>query len=81
MNIHRKVTFNIIDLSLPLETYRNIYILVPPRIISHSPENMRMTVREGRSARFSCLATGHPVPTIIWHFNGLSRPGIVSTGR
>lgn len=63
-----------------LETYRSISILVPPRIISHSPQNMRMTVREGRTARFSCRATGHPVPSIIWHVNALSRPGVLSTG-
>jgi hypothetical protein len=55
-------------------------ILVPPRIIAHSPEHMHMTIREGRDARFSCIATGHPVPTIIWHVNGLSRPGIVTMG-
>jgi len=42
---------------------------------------MRMTVREGRDARFSCMATGHPTPEIIWHVNGLSRPGIVTLGR
>jgi hypothetical protein len=41
---------------------------------------MRMTVREGHDARFSCEATGHPKPTIIWHVNGLSRPGIETTG-
>jgi hypothetical protein len=41
---------------------------------------MRMTVREGREARFSCSATGHPVPNIIWHVNGLSRPGIMTKG-
>jgi hypothetical protein len=41
---------------------------------------MRMTVREGREARFSCIATGHPVPNIIWHVNGLSRPGIMTKG-
>ena len=41
---------------------------------------MRLTVREGRNARFSCRATGHPEPNIIWHVNGLSRPGLLSMG-
>ncbi|CAF1298909.1 unnamed protein product [Adineta steineri] len=54
-------------------------VLIPPRIISHTPEHMHMTVREGRDAEFSCIASGHPTPTIIWHVNGLSRPGIVAT--
>jgi hypothetical protein len=54
-------------------------ILVPPQVISHSPEDMRMTVREGRDARFSCAASGRPAPIILWHVNGLSRPGTVTT--
>ncbi len=41
---------------------------------------MHMTVREGRDVQFSCTATGHPIPIIIWHVNGLSRPGIVTMG-
>jgi Immunoglobulin domain len=56
-----------------------LVLLVPPRIVSHSPEHMHMTVREGRDARFSCTAFGRPVPVIVWHVNGLSRPGTVST--
>ena len=55
--------------------------LVPPQVISHSPEDMRMTVREGRDARFSCTASGRPAPVILWHVNGLSRPGIVTTSK
>ena len=39
---------------------------------------MRITVRQGRDARFSCIATGNPTPTILWHVNGLSRPGIIT---
>jgi hypothetical protein len=39
-----------------------------------------MTVREGRNARFSCAASGRPAPVILWHVNGLSRPGTVTTG-
>jgi hypothetical protein len=39
-----------------------------------------MTVREGRDARFSCIASGRPVPVILWHVNGLSRPATVITG-
>jgi len=54
-------------------------ILVPPRIISHSPEHMRMTVREGRNARFSCIASGRPAPVIVWDVNGLSRSATVTT--
>ena len=56
-------------------------ILVPPQVIAHSPEDMRMTVREGRDARFSCTASGRPAPVILWHVNGLSRPGIVTTSK
>ena len=54
------------------------FVLVPPRIISHSPKHMHLTVREGRDARFSCMAFGRPVPVIVWHVNGLSRPALVS---
>ncbi|CAF1498227.1 unnamed protein product [Rotaria magnacalcarata] len=54
-------------------------ILIPPRIISHSPEHMRKTIREGHNARFSCTASGRPTPVIVWHVNGLSRPAIVTT--
>jgi hypothetical protein len=66
----------------PVYLSRHIYylFLVPPQIVSHSPEHMRMTVREGHDARFLCVATGHPAPTIIWHVNGLSRPGIERMG-
>ncbi|CAF2886222.1 unnamed protein product [Rotaria sp. Silwood2] len=53
-------------------------VLVPPRIISHSPEHMRMTVREGNDAQFSCTATGHPTPSIIWHVNSLLKSDTVT---
>jgi hypothetical protein len=66
---------------ISLERHVILYsILVPPQIISHSPEHMRMTVRENRSARFSCIATGRPAPIIVWHVNGLSRPATVTMG-
>jgi len=40
---------------------------------------MRMTVREGHNAQFSCTAFGRPTPVIVWHVNGLSRPGTITT--
>ncbi|CAF4380051.1 unnamed protein product, partial [Rotaria socialis] len=54
-------------------------ILMPPRIISHSPEHMRKTIREGHNARFSCTASGRPTPIILWHVNGVLRPATVTT--
>ncbi|UJR27871.1 hypothetical protein I4U23_009136 [Adineta vaga] len=54
-------------------------VLIPPRIISHSPEDMGLTVREGRDARFSCTASGRPTPIIVWQVNGLSRPALITT--
>lgn len=56
-----------------------LFILVPPRIIAHSPEHMHLTIREGHNARFSCTASGRPTPVILWHVNGLSRPATVTT--
>ena len=41
--------------------------LVIPAI---SPEVMDQTQNEGDAAFFSCQATGEPVPTISWYFNG-----------
>ena len=35
-----------------------------------SPEVMDQTQNEGGTASFTCQATGGPVPTIIWYFNG-----------
>ena len=58
---------------------RLLFLSVPPRIISHSPEQMHLTVREGRDAQFSCMAFGRPIPVIVWHVNGLSRPATVTT--
>ena len=41
--------------------------LVAPMINS---EVMDETQNEGDTASFSCQATGEPVPTISWYFNG-----------
>ena len=35
-----------------------------------SPEVMDQTQNEGGTASFTCQATGGPVPTISWYFNG-----------
>ena len=32
---------------------------------------MDQTQNEGDTASFTCQATGEPVPTIIWYFNGV----------
>ena len=42
--------------------------LVTPTI---SPEVMDETQDEGGAASFTCQATGEPVPTISWYFNGI----------
>ena len=34
------------------------------------PEVMDQTLNEGSNALFTCQATGDPVPTISWYFNG-----------
>ena len=39
--------------------------------VAISPEVMNQTQNEGENASFSCQATGEPVPTIIWYFNGV----------
>ena len=44
------------------------HILVIPRI---SPEVMDQTQNEGDTASFTCQATGEPVSTISWYFNGV----------
>ena len=36
-----------------------------------SPEVMDQTQDEGDNASFTCQATGEPVPTISWYFNGV----------
>jgi len=36
-----------------------------------SPELMDQTKKEGDTASFTCQATGEPVPTINWYFNGV----------
>ena len=41
--------------------------LVIPEI---NPEVMDQTQNEGDTASFTCQATGGPVPTISWYFNG-----------
>ena len=43
------------------------FVLVIPAI---SPEVMNQIQNEGAPAFFSCQATGEPVPTISWYFNG-----------
>ena len=43
------------------------YILVAPTI---SPEVLDQTQNEGDTASYTCQATGQPVPTISWYFNG-----------
>ena len=45
----------------------NIFCLVTPTI---SLEVMDQTENEGDTASFTCQATGEPVPTISWYFNG-----------
>ena len=42
--------------------------LVSPSV---SPKVMDQTQNEGDTASFTCQATGHPVPTISWYFNGV----------
>jgi len=49
------------------------YILVSPVI---SPEVMDETQNEGDTASFTCQATGEPVPTISWYFNGALVNGV-----
>ena len=44
-------------------------ILVIPAI---SPKVMDQAQNEGDTASFTCQATGEPVPTISWYFNGAS---------
>ena len=44
-----------------------MFLLVTPII---SPEVMDETQDEGDTAFFTCQATGEPVPTISWYFNG-----------
>ena len=44
-----------------------MFLLVTPTI---SPEVMDQIQNEGDTASFSCQATGEPVPTISWYFNG-----------
>ena len=41
--------------------------LVSPSV---SPKVMDQTQNEGNTASFICQATGQPVPTISWYFNG-----------
>jgi hypothetical protein len=55
--------------------------LVPPHIVAHSPEQMPITIREGRDVRFSCRAVGRPTPDVTWHVNGILKNGTVTTSR
>ena len=45
----------------------NVFCLVAATI---SPEVLDQTQDEGDTTSFSCQATGEPVPTISWYFNG-----------
>ena len=45
----------------------NLFHLDPPII---NPEVMNQTQDEEQSVSFTCQATGIPVPTIRWYFNG-----------
>ena len=44
-----------------------LVFLVIPAIV---PEVISQTQNEGDTAFFTCQATGEPVPTISWYFNG-----------
>ena len=46
----------------------NMFCLVAAII---SPEVLDQRQHEGDNASFSCQATGEPVPTISWYFNGI----------
>ena len=50
-----------------LVTFYLCYTLVTPTI---SAEVMDQIQDEGDTASFTCQATGGPVPTICWYFNG-----------
>ena len=43
-----------------------LFIVIP----DISPEVMNQTQNEGDTASFTCQATGVPVPTISWYYNG-----------
>ena len=43
-------------------------LLVIPNI---SPEVINQAENEGDTASFTCQATGEPVPTISWYYNGI----------
>ena len=43
------------------------FVLVIPDI---SPKVMDQTQNEGDTTSFTCQATGEPLPTISWYFNG-----------
>ena len=45
----------------------NLSSVVTPTI---SPEVMDQIQNEGDTTSFTCQATGEPVPTISWYFNG-----------
>ena len=46
----------------------HLFLSVSPII---SPQVVDQTRNEGQSASFTCQATGQPVPTISWYFNGI----------
>ena len=51
-----------------MNTTQLLVCLVIPGI---NPEVMDETQDEGDPASFTCQATGEPVPTISWYFNGI----------
>ena len=42
---------------------------------------MPVLLREGRDVRFTCRATGRPLPEIVWHVNGVARPTLINTSK
>ena len=59
------------EMQLCFELLNNLillcYILVTPMII---PEVMNQVQDEGGTISLTCSATGQPLPTISWYFNG-----------
>ena len=53
--------------SYPRFVVLNLSTVVTPTV---SPEVMDQMQDEGDTASFTCQATGGPVPTISWYFNG-----------
>ena len=59
-------------------TYYHLFVCLVTRAIS--PEVLDEIQGEGDTASFTCQATGEPVPTISWYFNGaLLADGVTHT--